>query len=184
MPIANSSPETVFATAYDVSLETLRRNLHLEPEKKLMLAVLEDAIACFQKYAFPRDRKRKVLFQETDYWVQDTNSDRPFSFINVCETLGFDPDYLRQGLIQWKAAKLESRARAKNLSAGAKEREEKERDCRNRKSQAPCAQSSSCSPSAYTYQSFKATAYPVRSPWKKACRSFNTLSRLAPSPGL
>jgi len=85
----------------------------LEPEKKLMLAVLDDAIACFQKYAFARDRKRKVLFQEAENWVQDTNSDWPFSFANVCEILGFGPDYLRHGLGQWKAAKLESRAKGK-----------------------------------------------------------------------
>jgi hypothetical protein len=57
MPIANSSPETVLATAYDVSPGTFQRKSYLEPEKKLMLAVLEDAIACFQKYAFARDRK-------------------------------------------------------------------------------------------------------------------------------
>jgi hypothetical protein len=85
----------------------------LEPEKKLMLAVLEDAIACFQKYAFTRDRKGKMLFQEAEFWVQNTNSDWPFSFANVCETLVLDPDYLRQGLAKWKAAKLESRAKAK-----------------------------------------------------------------------
>lgn len=113
MPIANSLPETVFATAYDVSLGTFRRESYLEPEKKLMLAVLEDAIACFQSYVFARDPKGKVLFQEAEQWVQDTNSDGPFSFANVCETLGFAPDYLRQGLGQWKAAKLESRAKAK-----------------------------------------------------------------------
>jgi len=112
VPIANSLRETVFATAYDVSLETFRKS-YLEPEQKLMLAVLDNAIACFQKYAFTRNRKGKVLFQEAEYWVQDTNSDWPFSFANVCETLGFDPDYLRQGLGQWKAAKLESRASAK-----------------------------------------------------------------------
>ena len=112
MPITNSLRETVFAIAYDVSLETFRKS-YLEPEQKLMLAVLDNAIACLQKYAFTRNRKGKVLFQEAEYWVQDTNSDWPFSFANVCETLGFDPDYLRQGLGQWKAAKLESRAKAK-----------------------------------------------------------------------
>ena len=78
-----------------------------------MLAVLDDAIACFQKYAFARDRKGKVLFQEAEEWVQATNHDWPFSFVNVCEMLGFAPDYLRQGLAEWKAAKLESRAKAK-----------------------------------------------------------------------
>jgi hypothetical protein len=141
MPIANSLPETVFATAYDVSPGTFRRQLHLEPEKKLMLAVLEDAIACFQKYAFTRDRKGKMLFQEAEFWVQNTNSDWPFSFANVCETLVFDPDYLRQGLAKWKAAKVGEPGKGQDLSAGPKEREEKERHCRNRKSQAPFAQS-------------------------------------------
>ena len=126
MPITNSLRETVFATAYDVSLETVRKS-YLEPEQKLMLAVLDNAIACFQKYAFTRDRKGKVLFQEAEYWVQDTNSDWPFSFANVCETLEFAPDYLRQGLGQWKAAKLESPAKGQDLSATAKEREEKKK---------------------------------------------------------
>jgi len=111
VPITNSS--RVFATAYDVSLETCRRKSYRESEEKLMLAVLDDAIACFQKYAFARDRKRKVLFQEAEEWVQATNHDWPFSFANVCEILGFAPDYLRQGLGQWKTAKLESRAKAK-----------------------------------------------------------------------
>ena len=71
MPITNTS--RVFATAYDVSLETFQRKWYWEPEEKLMLAVLDDAIACFQKYAFARDRKGKVLFQEAEEWVQATN---------------------------------------------------------------------------------------------------------------
>ena len=111
MPITNTS--RVFATAYDVSLETFQRKRYWEPEERLMLAVLDDAIACFQKYAFARDRKGKVLFQEAEEWVQATNHDWPFSFVNICEMLGFGPDYLRQGLAEWKAAKLESRAKAK-----------------------------------------------------------------------
>jgi hypothetical protein len=103
-------PDTLLPEQY---LETFRRKLHLEPEKKLMLAVLEDAIACFQKYVFARDGKGRMLFQEAEDWVLDTNSDWLFSFGNVCETLGFSPEYLRQGLAHWKAAKLESRARAR-----------------------------------------------------------------------
>jgi hypothetical protein len=102
----------VFATPYDVALDSLRRS-YSEPEGKLILAILDDAIACFQKYALARDRKGQILFQEAEDWVQETNSDWPFSFVNVCEILGFDPDYLRQGLCQWKAAKLESRTKGK-----------------------------------------------------------------------
>src|SRR5262244_1514122 len=94
-------------------LATFRRKLHLAPEKKLMLAVLVRAIACFQKYVFAREGKGKILFQEAEDWVQDTNSDWLFSFANVCETLGFNPDYLRQGPALWKAERLVSRARAR-----------------------------------------------------------------------
>jgi hypothetical protein len=103
-------PDTLLPEQY---LDTFRRKLHLEPEKKLMLAVLEDAIACFQKYVFAREGKSKTLFQEAEDWVWDANSDWLFSFANVCETLGFNPAYLRQGLAQWRAQKLETRARAK-----------------------------------------------------------------------
>ena len=39
-------PDTLLPVQY---LETFRRKAHLEPEKRLMLSVLEDAIACFQK---------------------------------------------------------------------------------------------------------------------------------------
>ena len=38
-------PDTLLPDQY---LDTYRRKVHLEPEKKLMLAILEDAIACFQ----------------------------------------------------------------------------------------------------------------------------------------
>ena len=47
-------PDTLLPEQY---LDTYRRKLHLEPEKKLMLAILEDGIACFQKYL---DRKSVV----------------------------------------------------------------------------------------------------------------------------
>ena len=103
-------PDTLLPDQY---LDTFRRKLHLEPEKKLMLAVLEDAVACFQKYVFARDGKGKALFQETEDWVLDENTDWLFSFSNVCETLGFDPDYLRRGLVQWKTEKLEGQLKAR-----------------------------------------------------------------------
>jgi hypothetical protein len=113
MPRPNRWPGTAFATPYENSLQPLERKFQWEPEKQLMLVVLEDAIACFQKYVFARDRLGKALFHESEYWIQDTNNDWTFSFVNICEALGFDPDYLRQGLAQWKTAKLESRAKAK-----------------------------------------------------------------------
>ncbi len=40
-------PDTLLTDQY---LETQRRNTLLEPEKRLMPAMLGDAVACFQKY--------------------------------------------------------------------------------------------------------------------------------------
>ena len=103
-------PDTLMPEQY---LETFRRKLHLEPEKKLLLAVLEDAIACFQKYLFAKDGKGKILFLEAEEWILDGDTDWLFSFANVCDLLGFEPNYLRDGLIRWKAQKLESHSKAK-----------------------------------------------------------------------
>jgi hypothetical protein len=103
-------PDTLLPDQY---LETFRRKLHLEPEKKLMLAILEDAIACYQKYVLARDGKAKILFQETEDWIRDENADWFFSFSNVCETLGFEPAYLRQGLLKWKEQRLSEQTHAK-----------------------------------------------------------------------
>ena len=106
-------PDTLLPEQY---LDTFRRKLHLEPEKKLMLAILEDAVACFQKYVFARDGKGKALFRETEDWVLEQQGDWLFSFANVCETLGFEPDYLRQGLIKWKQHQLVEPTQAKVIT--------------------------------------------------------------------
>jgi hypothetical protein len=78
-------------------------------EQKLMLAVLENAIEQFQEYALAEDPKGKALLHEVEEWVWDKNSDWFFSFEGICETLQFSPDYLRQGLLLWKKAKIRDR---------------------------------------------------------------------------
>jgi hypothetical protein len=117
-------PDTLLPDQY---LETFRRKLHLEPEKKLMLAVLEDAIACYQKYVFARDGKARILFQETEDWIRDENADWFFSFSNVCETLGFEPAYLRQGLLRWKEQKLAEQTHPKVVQLPARARKSERR---------------------------------------------------------
>jgi hypothetical protein len=103
-------PDTLLPDQY---LETFRRKLHLEPEKKLMLAILEDGIACYQKYLFARDSKGKALFEDAEEWVQEAGASGVFAFDSVCETLGLNPDYLRRGLSEWKTAALAQRTQAK-----------------------------------------------------------------------
>jgi len=97
----------------DQFLDTFRRKLHLEPEKKLMLAILEDAVACFQKYLFARDSKGKAQFRDTEVWVFQGDDLSVFSFDIVCETLGLDPNYLRRGLAQWQQQRVAQQPQAR-----------------------------------------------------------------------
>jgi hypothetical protein len=78
----------------------------LSPEHELAIAILDEAIADFQSHLTARDTKGKKRFAETEAWFLDTDTDWTFSFENICEVLGFDPGYLRQGLLAWKQAQL------------------------------------------------------------------------------
>jgi hypothetical protein len=79
-----------------------------EREERLMLAVLESAVEDFQKYVLARNPRGKKLFQEAEEWFLEKDSDELFSFENICETLQLHPDYIRQGLMVWKEAKLKT----------------------------------------------------------------------------
>jgi len=71
-------------------------------EKRLMLAVLQDALDCFQKYAFAKDSHGRQLFADASDWIGCEDRDWYFSFENICETLEINPAYLRQGVQQWR----------------------------------------------------------------------------------
>ncbi len=101
-------PDTLLPAQY---LETIRRENHLDPEKMLMLAVLEDGVICFQKYISTRDEKEKRLLSEAEEWLlmEQNGEDWLFSFDNVCETLSLNPGYIREGLLRWRHHRLRER---------------------------------------------------------------------------
>lgn len=72
------------------------------PERDLMLAVLEDAIYCYQYYEFSTSNRR--LWRETDLWFRSSEAAWPYSFINICHALGMDPDYVRAGVFAMRRA--------------------------------------------------------------------------------
>lgn len=85
---------------------TQRRRFNLEPEKLLMLAVLEDAIVCFQDNLGATCKRKQALCADAEQWILDDDTSYLFSFENVCEALNFNPVYVRRGLMRWKEAKL------------------------------------------------------------------------------
>jgi hypothetical protein len=72
----------------------------LEGEKRLMIAILKDAVECLEKYRGARSSSGKCSYQSAIEWVQDSGTDWLFSFTNICDLLGFDPHYLREVLLK------------------------------------------------------------------------------------
>jgi hypothetical protein len=73
---------------------------HLEGEKRLMIAILKDAVECLNKYHGARSSAALSQYQNALEWVEDKGTDWLFSFNNICDHLGFDPDYFRQVLLK------------------------------------------------------------------------------------
>jgi hypothetical protein len=98
--------------------ETFQRKTHLEPEKTLMLAVLEDAIICFQRYALARTGKTKQLFRDAEEWILEKDTRWFFSFEQICDALGFEPAYIRHGLMAQKNKLTASSAKTNHQPDG------------------------------------------------------------------
>lgn len=81
----------------------------LQPEKRLMLAVMEDAVGTFQKYVYARDRVGQRLLAEVEEWFWSDDQDWPYSFVNICHSLDLEVGFMRSGLRQWKQQQLDAR---------------------------------------------------------------------------
>jgi hypothetical protein len=67
-----------------------------------MLAVLEDAVDCYQKHSHSTDPRGQQLFAEAEEWVRSDDRSWLFSFENICDTLEINADYVRRGLGEWR----------------------------------------------------------------------------------
>src|SRR5215470_1372990 len=84
------------------AFETRSGTLAKGPERRLMVAVLEDGIHRYQKSAAARTLIEKEIFAEEEEWLFGPGEDGPFAFETICDALGLDADYLRGGLRGWR----------------------------------------------------------------------------------
>jgi hypothetical protein len=73
----------------------------LTPERRLLAAILRDAIDCYMRYCCAKSRREKKMQQETEEWFFG-DGEGVFSFENVCEILKLSPGYIRRGLLRYK----------------------------------------------------------------------------------
>jgi hypothetical protein len=74
----------------------------LQPEKRLQLAVLEDAVLTFHRCAGGETTRARNLLNEVTAWVSSDDTSWPFAFQSICHSLNLDADYVRGGLLAWR----------------------------------------------------------------------------------
>jgi len=92
----------------------LRKTAPQGPEYLLVIAMLQDAIECFQKYRWAIDENGQQLYADANEWIESEDRKWPFSFENVCGVLNLNPDYIRVGLNRW-VERAEVRRRANKV---------------------------------------------------------------------
>ncbi len=90
------------------------------PERRLMAAVLEDAVRCYRRYRCASDRRSQRIHADAREWFESRDADPLFSFENICDTLGLDAHHVRETLrrertappgdVPWEAASQHGRA--------------------------------------------------------------------------
>lgn len=75
-----------------------------EPERRLFLAVLSDAIVRVRRLAESRNPRRRYDLLEAERWIRSEDRSWPCSFVNVCEALDIAPEPLRRAVLKWRTA--------------------------------------------------------------------------------
>jgi Ni/Co efflux regulator RcnB len=80
-------------------------------EYRLLIALLDDAFQCFQKYLQPKNQRERKLFEDAETWIMskdEASGQRAeehaafFSFEHVCAVLSIDADSVRERLRRWR----------------------------------------------------------------------------------
>src|SRR5262245_35243121 len=94
-------PDTLLPSQY---FDRIRRRAQYDGERRLMIAILEDAVDVYRKQAAARDARNQQLFCEAEDWFADADRGWLYSFENICDVLDLDADYIRRGLHAWKVS--------------------------------------------------------------------------------
>ena len=93
------TPDTLLPSQF---FDRVRRRVEHDGERRLMIAVLEDAVDVYRKQAAAQETRNQQLFREAEEWIEDRDRTWLFSFENICDVLDIDSSYVRRGLHAWK----------------------------------------------------------------------------------
>lgn len=73
-----------------------------EPERRLMVAVLEEAIASLLAGVGDVSPERRAIAREAERWFASDEAAGPFAFTSICDVLGIEPSRVREVVAAWR----------------------------------------------------------------------------------
>lgn len=111
--MAENFPIRLSDARLDVAyVDQICRNQYDEGEKKLMLAVLQEALNNFVQFLPSKDVTGQERFREVEEWFWGDDPEWLFSFKNIAESLGISSSYFLDRLMTLKRNRLRGWSRA------------------------------------------------------------------------
>ena len=86
-----------------------------EPERRLLFAILTDAIIRFRRLVDSRRPAARHDLLEAERWLRSEDRSWPCSFVNVCEALDIAPEPLRRAVLKWRTIAVPKRVTRRGL---------------------------------------------------------------------
>ena len=96
---------SIWLDAHLILPEQMTPRRPLDPERRLMLAVLQEAVAGYLAGG-QRSARERVL--EIEQWFASEDTTWPYSFGNLCDALGLDRSAVRRALFLQRLERLAS----------------------------------------------------------------------------
>lgn len=113
---ANGGPAIALAPAGSGFLDPTART---RPERRLLLAVLSDAVVVLTRQESTAHRINRRDVEATARWVLSDDRRWPCSFVNVCEALGLAHQPLRRALLAPRTSTMRVPTRRRILAGKA-----------------------------------------------------------------
>ena len=79
--------------------DAVHSEAHWSGTRRLLFAVLQDAVACWFRYRHSRSSQGQQQFREIRDWFWTKDQDSLYTFESICTHLNLNAEYFRRGLL-------------------------------------------------------------------------------------
>ena len=88
-------PDTLLPSQF---FDRIRRRASFDGERRLMVAILEDAMYVARKHRHAVTRDKRRLYFRARRWFESEDRTWVFSFLRITEALGIEPELVKRSL--------------------------------------------------------------------------------------